>query len=89
MLFKELNETRDQLDISILSADKVIKTKSDIENLLNTEVTIEHKTDGTKLTVIHVADNGDIGSYMQFCNHFSSNEDRSRALAESLAWNIP
>ena len=36
-----------------------------------------------------VADNGDIGSYMQFCNHFSSNEDRSRALAESLAWNIP
>lgn len=64
MLFKELNETRDQLDISILSADKVIKTKSDIENLLNTEVTIEHKTDGTKLTVIHVADNGDISDWI-------------------------
>ena len=53
-------ESKDQLDISILSASKVIKTKSDIESLLNTEVEIEHKTDGTKLTVLHINDNGDL-----------------------------
>ena len=64
MNFIDLIESKDQLDISILSADKVIKTESDIENLLNTELTIEHKTDGTKLTVVHVKDDGDISDWI-------------------------
>lgn len=64
MLFSKLFESKDQLDISILAADKVIKTESDIEDLLNTEVQIEHKTDGTKLTVVHVADKGDLGDWI-------------------------
>lgn len=64
MNFKELLESKDQLDISILSANKVIKTESDIENLLDTELTIEHKTDGTKLTVVHIKDDGDISDWI-------------------------
>ena len=64
MLFSKLFESKDQLDISILAADKVIKTESDIEDLLNTEVQIEHKTDGTKLTVVHVADKGNLGDWI-------------------------
>ena len=64
MRLKQLFESKDQLDISILSASKVIKTKSDIESLLNTEVEIEHKTDGTKLTVLHINDNGDLNDWI-------------------------
>lgn len=59
-----LLETRDQLDISILSAEKWIKSKNDIETLLNTHLSIEHKTDGTKLTVVHVANNGTIDDWI-------------------------
>lgn len=54
----------DKLDISILAAEKYLKSRSDIENLLNTQLSIEHKTDGTKLTVIHVANNGNIDDWI-------------------------
>ena len=59
-----LLESKDQLDISILAADKYLKSRSDVENLLNTQLSIEHKTDGTKLTVIHVANNGNIDDWI-------------------------
>jgi hypothetical protein len=59
-----LDETEDQLDISILPAEKYLKGRSDIERLLNTNLSIEHKTDGTKLTVVHVANNGNIDDWI-------------------------
>ena len=37
-----LLESKDQLDISILAADKYLKSRSDVENLLNTQLSIEH-----------------------------------------------
>lgn len=60
---KYLKEAK-QLDISILSAEKFLNSKSKIEEFLKSEVEIEHKTDGTKLTVIHKANNGDFNDWI-------------------------
>ena len=43
-----LNEAKEQLDISIQSADKYLTSQKKIEELLTSEVEIEHKTDGIK-----------------------------------------
>lgn len=53
-----------QLDISILSASKYLNSKAKIEEFLKSEVEIEHKTDGTKLTLIHKANNGNFNDWI-------------------------
>lgn len=59
-----LNETQDQLDISILAADKYITSDSRLKYVLDTPCTIEAKTDGIKLTVLKIADTGSIDDYI-------------------------
>lgn len=59
-----LNEAKEQLDISILAASKYLTTTAKIEEFLSSDVTIEHKTDGVKLTVIKQANNGNLKDYI-------------------------
>jgi len=59
-----INESKEQLDISILAAGKYLNTTSKIESFLSSEVTVEHKTDGVKLTIIKQANNGNINDYI-------------------------
>ena len=64
MLIDYLNENKNMLDISILSADKFLTSNAKIEKFLTSNVTIEAKTDGVKLTVLKVADNGNLDDYI-------------------------
>lgn len=59
-----LNESKEQLDISILAAGKYLTTPDRINDFLSSAVTIEHKTDGVKLTVVKQANNGNIKDYI-------------------------
>jgi len=59
-----LNEAKDQLDISIQAAGKYLNTDKKIEEFLTSEVTVEHKTDGVKLTIIKKDNNGDLNDYI-------------------------
>lgn len=59
-----LSESKDQLDISILAAHKFLTSAERIEDFLSSEVTVEHKTDGVKLTVVKQANNGNINDYI-------------------------
>jgi len=59
-----LSESRDQLDISIQAAGKYLTTDKKIVDFLNTNVTIEQKTDGVKITVIKQSNNGNIDDYI-------------------------
>ena len=54
-----LNEAKDQLDISILSAQKYLTTDKKKEEFLSTPCKIEAKTDGVKVTIIKVDETGD------------------------------
>lgn len=60
----DLNEAKEQLDISIQAADKYFTTVKKIEEFLTANVEIEHKTDGVKLTVIKKDNNGNINDYI-------------------------
>ena len=59
-----LSESKDMLDISILSADKYLTSSKKIHEFLFDPVTIEAKTDGIKLTVLKVQDTGTIDDYI-------------------------
>ena len=59
-----LNEAKQQLDISIQAAGKFLTTPKKIEDFLSSEVTIEHKTDGVKLTVIKQDNKGNLKDYI-------------------------
>ena len=61
---KYLAESSDQLDISIQSAGKYLTSNKRIEEFLHSETEVQHKTDGIKLTIIKVADNGDLGDWL-------------------------
>jgi len=61
---KYLNEGKDQLDLSIQAAGKYLTTEKKIEEFLTSEVTIEHKTDGVKLTVIKKDSTGSLSDYI-------------------------
>lgn len=52
------------LDISILAQDKVLKNKGAREEFLSSEVSIYHKTDGVKLTVVKIQDSGNLSDYI-------------------------
>jgi len=54
-----LNEAKDQLDISIISADKWLTSEKKKIELLNTPVVVEQKSDGVKLTLIYKDTTGD------------------------------
>ena len=62
--YEYLSESKEQLDISIQAADKYLTSKAKIEDLLASTVTIEHKTDGVKLTIIKQANNGNLKDYI-------------------------
>lgn len=47
-----LNESKEMLDISIQAAGKYLTNDKKIEEFLTSEVTVEHKTDGVKITAI-------------------------------------
>ena len=64
MFLKWLVESKGMLDISIMSADKVLTSSAKIKSFLNSPCTIEAKTDGVKLTVVKQADNGDINDWI-------------------------
>jgi len=59
-----INEGKEQLDISILAAGKYLTNQKRIEEFLSSNVTIEHKTDGIKLTVIKKDNNGTLDDYV-------------------------
>lgn len=61
---KYLVESGDQLDISIQSAGKYLTSNKRIEEFLHTETEVHHKTDGLKLTVLKIANNGDLGDWI-------------------------
>jgi len=52
-LFKFIRESKEQLDISIISAKKYLSSQSKIQKFFETPVLIEHKTDGVKISVIY------------------------------------
>ena len=54
-----LNESKDQLDISILSAKKFLTSDKKREWFLDTKCKIEAKTDGVKLTIMKIDNTGD------------------------------
>ena len=60
----KLNESADQLDISIINADKYLTDDKKIREFLLSNVQIEAKTDGLKLTVVKVADKGNLSDYI-------------------------
>lgn len=63
--FKQfLAESGDMLDVSILAAGKYLTSLTRITEFLNSEVQVEHKTDGVKLTVVKVANNGDLSDWI-------------------------
>ena len=47
-----LNESKEMLDISIQAAGKYLTSDKKIEEFLTSEVTVEHKTDGVKITAV-------------------------------------
>lgn len=53
-----------QLDISIKSVEKYLTNRSKIEDFFTKEVTITQKTDGVKLTVLKVNNNGNLNDYI-------------------------
>jgi phosphopantetheine adenylyltransferase len=62
--FQYLNEAKEQLDISVQAAGKYLTSDKKIEEFLTSNVTIEHKTDGVKLTIIKKANNGNLDDYV-------------------------
>jgi len=54
-----LNESKEQLDISVLAANKWLKNESRKEYFLTTPCKIEAKTDGVKLTILKIDNTGD------------------------------
>lgn len=62
--FDPINESNDRLDISIVSADKYLSSKSKLDAFFNTHCTIEAKSDGVKVTCLKVADNGNLDDYI-------------------------
>ena len=56
---KYLSEAKDQLDISIQSADKYLTSDKKKLELLSVPVKVEHKTDGIKITLIYIDNTGD------------------------------
>ena len=61
---KYLVESGDQLDISIQSASKYLTSNKRIGEFLQAETEVQHKTDGVKLTVLKVANNGDLSDWI-------------------------
>lgn len=59
-----LSEAKDQLDISIMAAGKYLTNSKRIEDFLMSEVQVEHKTDGVKLTVIKKSNRGRLDDYI-------------------------
>lgn len=57
-----LNES--MLDISIKAQDKVLTSKAKREQFLTSEVTVLHKTDGVKLTVLKIQNEGKLTDYI-------------------------
>jgi glycerol-3-phosphate cytidylyltransferase-like family protein len=62
--YEYISESKQQLDISIQAAEKYLTTDSKIKDFLFSEVSVEHKTDGVKLTVIKQANNGNLKDYI-------------------------
>lgn len=62
--YKFLSESKEQLDISIQAAGKWLTNEKKIEEFLSSEVTVEHKTDGVKLTIIKKDDKGNMNDYI-------------------------
>jgi len=59
-----INESKEQLDISIQAAGKYLTSKTRIEEFLSSNVKVEQKTDGVKLTVIKQSNNGNLDDYI-------------------------
>lgn len=64
MFSRWLYEAKGMVDISIMSADKVLSSEAKIIDFLTKPCTIEAKTDGVKLTVIKQADEGTIDDWI-------------------------
>lgn len=54
----------ENLDISILAADKVLKNDSSISEFLQSTVSVYQKTDGVKLTVVKIGNTGTLEDYV-------------------------
>lgn len=59
-----INESEDRLDISILAANKFLNSSKKLEWFFNTQVEIEAKTDGVKVTALKIADTGDLSDWI-------------------------
>lgn len=68
--YKFINEAYEMLDVSILSADKYITSTARLENIIYNEISVEAKTDGVKLTIYKLHNNGDINDWVfSYKNH--------------------
>ena len=68
--YKFINEAYEMLDVSILSVDKYITSTTRLENILYSEIDVEEKTDGVKLTIYKIQNNGDISDWIfSYKNH--------------------
>lgn len=62
---QDLNEINESmLDISIKAQDKVLKNKAQREEFLSSKQVIYHKTDGIKLTVLKIQNEGKLTDYI-------------------------
>lgn len=59
-----LNEAKGQLDISIMAAGKYLTSTKRIEEMLYSQVIVEHKTDGVKVTAMKVDNKGDLNDWI-------------------------
>ena len=61
--YKPLNEAK-MLDISIKPAHKVLINEKNIKEFLNSNVIVEEKTDGIKITLIKIANTGSLDDWI-------------------------
>lgn len=59
-----IKESKDQLDISIQAAGKVLTTDAKRKEFLTSQAVVEHKTDGIKLTVIKRDNKGQLSDWI-------------------------
>jgi len=62
LVFEAANKTK--LDISIQAAGKYLTSNKRIDEFFNSDVVVEHKTDGVKITAMKIAQNGTLDDWI-------------------------
>jgi len=64
MFRQYITEAKDHLDISIQAAGKYLTSDKKIQEFLSSPVKVEQKTDGVKLSVLKIDNNGNLDDYI-------------------------